>query len=99
VTTEEALTVKALEDAASLGMASRQIAIKSGQEKKAVESHLRKLAERGDITKVGRNLWALSKESDIGLQFGFRPPSAYLIEFEKSLRVKLGLIRKGYQSG
>ena len=87
--TEEVLTVKALEDAASLGMASRQIAIKSGQDKKLVESQLRKLAERGEITKVGRNLWALSKKSDVGLQFGFKPPAAYMKEFEREFRVKL----------
>lgn len=87
--TEEALTLKALEDAASLGMASRQIAIKSGQNKKTVEADLRRLAERGEITKVGRNLWALSKKSEIGLQFGFKPPEAYLKEFEHDFRVKL----------
>jgi hypothetical protein len=89
VATEEVLTLNALEDAASLGMASRQIAIKSGQKKKVVETHLRALAERGEITKVGRNLWALSKKSDISLQFGFKPPNAYLKEFEREFGVKL----------
>ena len=87
--TEETLTLDALEGAASLGIAARQIAAKSGQETKDVEKQLRGLADRGEIAKVGRNLWALSKNSDIGLQFGFKAPESYLKEFERGFGVKL----------
>lgn len=85
----EALTIDALEDASSLGIAPRQISVKSGQDKKKVEKHLRMLADRGEVSKVGRNLWALTKNRDVGLHLGFKAPELYLKEFEKSFHVKL----------
>lgn len=85
----ETLTIKALEDASSIGIAPRQIAMKVDLPKADVEIQLAKLKEKGVALTIGRNLWILTKNRDIGLQSGFTTAESYLKEFERQFHVKL----------
>ncbi|HEV2120559.1 MAG TPA: hypothetical protein VGS11_10735 [Candidatus Bathyarchaeia archaeon] len=85
----QSLVLKALEEAGSIGMAPRQIGIKVGLPTQEVQVLLDRTKEKGTASMIGRNLWILSKNADIGLQFGFKTSDSYLKEFERQFKTKL----------
>jgi hypothetical protein len=85
----ESFTVRALEEAGSIGMAPRQIGLKVNLPKEKVQAHLDRLKVEGVASMIGRNLWILTKNSDIGLQFGFKTSDSYLRDFERQFKKKL----------
>lgn len=81
--------VDALDDATTVGLAPRQIALKTGISKSDIIDMLQKLAKDQSAIKIGRNLWVLSKNLQIDSNADFKDVNYYVRKFESEYRVKL----------
>jgi DNA modification methylase len=81
--------VKALDDAATIGLAPRQIALKTGVSKEEIIEALKQLAKDRAATKIGRNLWILSRNLQIGSDANFKDAGYYAKKFESDFRIKI----------
>lgn len=81
--------IAALRDATVIGIAPRQIALKTKLSRKTVNDQLDALRDEGRIARIGRNLWVLSQYEDITKMPGFTTPKWYANEFHKHFGVSL----------
>lgn len=75
------MVIGAVSDATAIGIAPRQVSLKVGIPKHEVISELNALRQQGHVTRIGRNLWILSRYKDIRKLPGFKTPEWYNEQF------------------
>lgn len=63
MTSLEDRILKIIEDAESVGVTARQIAIRLGKKREHISHYLWILKKTGKVTNINRNLWILQKHS------------------------------------
>lgn len=68
-------------EAGTLGMTAKQISQKVRKEETTIRNGLNKLQERGEIIRIGRDLWILKHHKDITNDPSFTEPEWYIRRF------------------
>lgn len=71
-----------LKDVGTIGITPKQIAQKTGEKEDTIKNHLEILREKGEITRIGRNLWILKIYEDITNDPKFISPDWYIQQFK-----------------
>jgi DNA modification methylase len=91
----EEKVIEILENVKTIGATPKQMARKLNIELKDVEGIIEELKKKGEIVRVGRNLWILNKYKDFNKVPNFITPEYYKREFEKTY----GFIFSNYPYG
>lgn len=85
----DTVILRALEDATTVGITTKQIASKTGYDESAIYRILHDLLSRGKVTVVGRKLWILKRYVELASDSDFISPEWYTNQFKKTYDVKL----------
>ena len=82
---------RALVETGPIGSTTRQLSSRLSQPESQLATLLEKLAERGQVIRIGRGLWLLADYADLDRRRDFRDPEEYVERFSQEHGVALGV--------
>lgn len=81
---------RALAETGAIGSTTRQLSSRLAQPEPELAELLERLAEHGEVIRIGRGLWLLADYAELDLRKDFRDPAEYVERFAREQGVTLG---------
>ncbi len=81
---------RALVETGPIGSTTRQLSSRLSQPEPELAALLERLAEHGQVIRIGRGLWLLADYAELDLRKDFRDPEEYVERFSREHGVALG---------